>query len=137
MRYDLQSLRGDVSGGLATAAVSITPAATFGVVSGLGPASGIYGAIAVGLFVGIFERARPQIASVSSVMALAMAAVIATHADSAAEAFTVVILAGLIQVLMGALRIGSYVSYTPYSVIAGFTSGVTPTPEVNPAITEA
>ena len=124
MSYDLQSLRGDVSGGLAAAAVTITPAATFGVVSGLGAASGIYGGIAVGLFVGIFERARPQIASVSSVMAVAMAAVIATHADTAAEAFTVAMLAGLIQVLMGALRIGSYVSYTPYSVIAGFTSGV-------------
>ncbi|WP_428116969.1 hypothetical protein [Candidatus Poriferisodalis sp.] len=52
MSYDLQSLRGDVSDGLAAAAITITPAATFGVVSGLGAASGIYGAIAVGLFVG-------------------------------------------------------------------------------------
>lgn len=124
MRYDLQALRGDVSGGLAAAAVSITPAATFGVASGLGAASGIYGAIAVGFFVGIFERSRPQIASTSSVMAVAMAAIIATHADTAAEAFTVAMLAGLIQMLMAVLRIGSYVSYTPYSVVAGFTSGI-------------
>ena len=106
------------------AVVSITAAATFGVVSGLGAASGICSAIAVGLFVGLFGRERPQMASTSSVMAVAMATVLATTADTAAEAFTIVILAGLLQMLFGAARIGSYISYTPYSVIAGFTSGI-------------
>ncbi len=124
MSYDLHTLRGDVSGGVTAAAVSITPAATFGVVSGLGAASGIYGALAVGLFVGIFERSRPQMGSVSAVLAVAMAAVVATHAETPAEAFTVVILAGVIQLVLSVLRIGSYVTYTPYSVIAGFTSGI-------------
>ena len=124
MSYDLHTLRGDVSGGITAAAVSITPAATFGVVSGLGAASGIYGALAVGFFVGIFERSRPQMGSVSAVLAVAMAAVVATHAETPAEAFTVVILAGVIQLVLSLLRIGSYVTYTPYSVIAGFTSGI-------------
>ncbi|WP_419930973.1 SulP family inorganic anion transporter [Candidatus Poriferisodalis sp.] len=124
MSYDLHTLRGDVSGGVTAAAVSITPAATFGVVSGLGAASGIYGALAVGFFVGIFERSRPQMGSVSAVLAVAMAAVVATHAETPAEAFTVVILAGVIQLVLSLLRIGSYVTYTPYSVIAGFTSGI-------------
>ena len=124
MRYDLTTLRGDVTGGLMGAVVSITVAATFGVVSGLGAVSGIYGVIAVGFFVGLFGRERPQVASTSSVMAVAMAAIVATTADTAAEAFTIVILAGLLQMLFGALKIGSYISYTPYSVIAGFTSGI-------------
>ncbi len=124
MRYDLQTFRGDVTGGVMAAVVSITAAATFGEVSGLGAVSGIYGAIAVGLFVGLFGRERPQMASTSSVMAVAMATVLATTADTAAEAFTVVILAGLLQMLFGAAKIGSYISYTPYSVIAGFTSGI-------------
>ncbi|WP_419554383.1 SulP family inorganic anion transporter [Candidatus Poriferisodalis sp.] len=124
MRYDLQTFRGDLAGGLTTAAISITPAASFGIVSGLGAASGIYGGIAVGLFVGIFQRARAQMAATSSVMAVAMATVIATHADSMAEAFTIAMLAGVFQIILGALRIGSYISYTPYSVTAGFTSGI-------------
>ncbi len=124
MRYDLQTLRGDVAGGVTAAAISITPAATFGVVSGLGAASGIYGAAAVGFFIGVFERSRPQMGSVSSVLAVAMASVVATHADTAAEAFTIAMLAGVIQLLLSILRIGSYVTYTPYSVIAGFTSGI-------------
>lgn len=124
MRYDLKTFRGDVTGGLMGAVVSVTSAAAFGVVSGLGAVSGIYGVIAVGLFVGVFSHERPQMASTSSVMAVAMAAVLATTADTAAEAFTVVILAGLLQTLFGSLKLGSYISYTPYSVIAGFTSGI-------------
>lgn len=124
MTYDLHSFRGDLAGGLTTAAISITPAATFGVVSGLGAASGIYGAIAVGLFVGVFQRARPQMASTSSVMAVAMATIIATHADTPEKAFTIAMMAGVIQIVLGAMRLGSYISYTPSSVIAGFTSGI-------------
>lgn len=124
MTYDLHSFRGDLAGGLTAAAISITPAATFGVVSGLGAASGIYGAIAVGLFVGVFQRARPQMASTSSVMAVAMATIIATHADTPEKAFTIAMMAGVIQIILGAMRLGSYISYTPSSVIAGFTSGI-------------
>ncbi len=124
MSYDLHTFRGDLTGGVSAAAISITPAATFGVVSGLGAASGIYGALAVGLFIGIFERSRPQMGSVSAVLAVAMAAVVATHAETPAEAFTIAMLAGAIQLVLSLLRIGSYVTYTPYSVIAGFTSGI-------------
>ncbi len=124
MPYEFQTQRGDVAGGVTAAAISITPAATFGVVSGLGAASGIYGALAVGLFVGVFERSRPQMGSVTSVLAVAMAAVVATHADTVADAFTIVMLAGVFQLVLSVLRIGSYVTYTPYSVIAGFTSGI-------------
>lgn len=124
MSYDLHTLRGDVSGGVTAAVISITPAVTYGVASGLGAASGIYGALAVGFFVGVFERSRPQMGSVSAVLAIAMAAVVATHAETAAEAFTIAMLAGVIQLVLSVLRIGSYVTYTPYSVIAGFTSGI-------------
>ena len=124
MSYDLQTLRGDIAGGLAATCTSLAPVATFGAVSGLGVASGFYGAVAVGLFVGLFERARPQMAHSSSVLAVAVAAVVATHADSPAKALTVVMLAGAMQMLMGALRLGSYVTYTPYSVIAGYMSGI-------------
>lgn len=124
MSYDLQTLRGDIVGGVTAAAISITPAATFGVVSGLGAASGIYGAIAVGFFVGIFSRSRSQMGSVSGAVTVAMAAIIATHAEGAAEAFTIVMLAGIIQIVLSFLRIGSYVTYTPSAVIAGFTSGI-------------
>ena len=57
-------------------------------------------------------------------MAVAMAVIVTTHANNLAEAFTVVIMAGVIQILLGVMKIGRFVSFTPYSVISGFMSGI-------------
>ena len=124
MRYSLQTFRGDVFGGITAAVVGLPVALAFGVASGLGALAGIYGAVAVGFFAAVFGGTRSQISGPTGPMAVAMAVIVTTHASSLAEAFTIVIMAGLIQVLMGAMRIGRFVGYTPYSVISGFMSGI-------------
>ncbi len=54
-----------------------------------------------------------------------MAVVVTQHADGdLTKAFTIVMMAGLLQIAFGILRIGSFVTYTPYSVISGFMSGI-------------
>ncbi len=90
----------------------------------MGATAGLYGAIAVGFFAAVFGGTRSQISGPTGPMTLAMAVVVTSHADTLAEAFTIVMLAGLIQVLLGVLRIGRFVTYTPYSVISGFMSGI-------------
>lgn len=55
-------------------------------------------------------------------MAVAMTVVVMQF--SLVEAFAVVVLAGLIQIGLGALRIGRFISYTPYSVVSGFMTGI-------------
>ena len=57
-------------------------------------------------------------------MAVAVAVIVTTHADNLAAAFTIVIMAGLLQIVLGVARIGRFVAYTPYSVISGFMSGI-------------
>ena len=57
-------------------------------------------------------------------MTVAMGVIVTADADNLAAAFTIVIMAGLIQLFLGVLRIGRFVEYTPYSVISGFMSGV-------------
>ena len=122
--YDFPTLRGDVFGGVVSAVVGLPMALAFGIASGLGAVAGIYGAIAVGFFAAIFGGTRSQISGPTGSMTVAMAVIVASRADNLAEAFTIVIMAGLIQVCLGVLRIGRYVAYTPYSVISGFMSGV-------------
>ena len=124
MKYDLQTFRGDLFGGVTAAVVGLPVALAFGVASGLGAVAGIYGAIAVGFFASVFGGTRSQISGPTGPMAVAMAVIVTTHASSLAEAFTIAIMAGLIQVLLGVLRIGRFVAYTPYSVISGFMSGI-------------
>ena len=124
LRYDLRTLRGDVLGGVTAAVVGLPVALAFGLAAGLGPAAGIYGAVAVGFFAAVFGGTRSLISGPTGSMTVAMAAIVAAHAENIGEAFTIVILAGLIQIMFGLLRIGRFVTYTPYSVISGFMTGV-------------
>ena len=122
--YDLQTFRGDLYGGITAAVVGLPAGLAFGVASGLGPLAGIYGAIAVGFFAAVFGGTKSQISGPTGPMAVAMAAVVAVHADDLAHAFIIVIMAGIIQILLGLLRIGRLVAFTPHSVISGFMSGI-------------
>ena len=124
MSYDLQTLRGDVFGGLTAAVVALPLSLAFGVASGLGAIAGLYSAIAVGLIAAALGGSKTQISGPTAPLSVAMSVVVASYADSVSQALTIVMLAGAIQILMGSLRLGSFVSYTPYSVISGFMSGV-------------
>ena len=122
--YSLETLRGDLFGGITASVVGLPVALAFGVASGLGPLAGLYGAVAVGFFAAVFGGTRSQISGPTAPMAVAMAVVVTTQAEGLVDAFTIVVMAGFIQVLLGVMRIGRFVSYTPYSVISGFMSGI-------------
>ena len=96
----------------------------FGIASGLGAAAGLYGAIAVGFLAALFGGTRSQISGPTAPMSVAMATIITVHASSLAEALTIVVLAGLLQVILGVSRIGRLVAYTPHVVVSGFMSGI-------------
>ena len=104
--------------------MALPVALAFGVASGLGPEVGIYSAIAVGFFAAVFGGTPSQISGPTGPMTIAMAVVVAQYATNVVEAFTVVMLGGLFQIALGLLRVGRFVSYTPYSVISGFMTGI-------------
>lgn len=122
MRFN--TLRGDLFGGITAAIVALPLALAFGVASGLGPIAGLYGAIAVGFFATVFGGTPAQISGPTGPMTIVMAAIVAQYADRLEIAFAIVFLGGVFQLLFGVLKIGRYVSYTPYSVISGFMSGI-------------
>lgn len=125
MNYDLRTFRGDMFGGLTAAVVALPLALAFGVASGLGAINGLYGAIAVGFFAAVFGGTKTVISGPTGPMAVAMAAIIAKHADNdIGHAFAIVMLAGAMQILLGLVGIGRLVAYTPHSVISGFMSGI-------------
>ena len=124
MRYDLATLRGDLFGGITSTIVALPVALGFGVASGLGAAAGLYGAIAVGFFASVFGGTRSQISGPTGPMTVAMAVIITSHSANLVEALTIVVMAGLLQVVLGLSRIGRYVAYTPYMVVSGFMSGI-------------
>ena len=124
INYNIRTFRGDVFGGVTAAVVGLPVSLAFGVASGLGAIAGMYGAVAVGFFAAVFGGTKSQISGPTGPMAVAMAVIVTSHAESLAEAFTIVVMAGVLQILLGVLRIGRFVAYTPYSVISGFMSGI-------------
>ena len=124
MSYDLPKLRGDALGGVTAAFVALPLALAYGVASGMGAAAGLYGAIAVGFFAALFGGTATQISGPTAPMAIVMGVVIATHANTLPEAVAVIVLGGLLQALLGALKLGRFVAFTPHVVVSGFMSGI-------------
>ncbi len=123
------NLRGDMFGGLTAAIVSLPLALAFGVASGAGPIAGLYGAVCVGFFAALFGGTPTLISEPTGPMTVVMTAIVASLTannpiNGLAMAFTVVILAGLFQIIFGFFKLGKYITLMPYSVISGFMSGI-------------
>lgn len=127
----LGNLRADIFGGLTTAIVSLPLALAFGVASGAenGPLVGMYGAICVGFFAALFGGTPTLISEPTGPMTVVFTTILASLIASdpqngLAMAFTVVMIAGLFQILCGYFKLGKYITNMPYSVISGFMSGI-------------
>lgn len=128
-RIHFRNLRGDLFGGVTAAIIALPMALAFGVASGAGPVAGLWGAVLVGFFAALFGGTPTLISEPTGPMTVVMTAVIAnlTAADpdnGLAMAFTVVMMAGVFQIVFGLLRLGKYVTMMPYTVISGFMSGI-------------
>ena len=130
-RIHANNLRGDAFGGLTAAVVALPMALAFGVAATGDPAPGLWGAVIIGLVASLFGGTPTLISEPTGPMTVVFTSVIlsltATAPDketAMAMAFTVVILAGIFQILFGVFRLGRYVTQMPYTVISGFMSGI-------------
>ncbi len=128
-RIHFRNIKGDIFGGVTAAVIALPMALTFGVASGAGASAGLWGAILIGFFAALFGGTPTLISEPTGPMTVVMTAVIAglTAADpenGLAMAFTVVMLAGIFQIIFGILKLGKYVTLMPYTVISGFMSGI-------------
>ena len=123
------NIKGDLFGGLTAAVIALPMALAFGVASGAGAEAGLWSAVLVGLFAALFGGTPTLISEPTGPMTVVMTTVIANLTASnpthgMAMAFTVVMLAGVFQILLGTLRLGRYITQMPYTVISGFMSGI-------------
>ncbi|MGD1808910.1 SulP family inorganic anion transporter [Dapis sp. BLCC M126] len=124
-----RNLKGDIFGGLTAAVVALPMALAFGIASGAGAAAGLWGAILVGFFAALFGGTPSLISEPTGPMTVIVTAVIAelmavNPESGLAMAFTVVMMAGIFQILFGVLRLGKYITMLPYNVISGFMTGI-------------
>jgi len=132
MKNLFSNLRGDIFGGVTAGIVALPLALAFGVSSGLGPSAGLYGAIFISFFAALFGGTNTQIsgptAPMTAVSMVIIAGIIAVNDGDVEKALpailTVFILAGLMQIGLGALGLGKYIRYIPYPVVSGFMTAI-------------
>ena len=125
------NIKGDAFGGITAGIVALPLALAFGAQTELGAIAGLYGAIALGVLAALFGGTRTQISGPTAPMTVVAAVLITeaiAEAGSLAEAMPIIIatfvLAGILQVLLGVLKLGKYIKYIPYPVVSGFMSGI-------------
>lgn len=122
--FDKSNLRGDIMGGVTAGVVALPLALAFGEASGAGPIAGLYGAIIVGFFASLFGGTGAQISGPTGPMIVVFAGVFAGLSGDPKLVFLAVILAGVIQILLGVFKFGQYIKLVPYPVVSGFMSGI-------------
>lgn len=120
----LKTLYKDFMGGVTSGIIAVPLALAFGVASGLGALSGLYGAIILCFVAAIFGGAKPQISGPTGPMTVIVAAAIAKYAGNPEAVFIIIVMAGAIQVILSLINVGGMVKYVPYPVISGFMSGI-------------
>lgn len=121
---NINTFKNDIFGGVTAAIVALPLALAFGVASGAGAIAGLYGAIILGFFASLFGGTSTQISGPTGPMTVITASAIVAFQNDLSAVFTVIFLAGLIQISFGVIKIGQWIKYIPYPVISGFMTGI-------------
>ncbi len=120
--YNKKKFLNDVIAGIIVAIIALPLSIALALASGVEPACGIYTAIAAGFFVGLLGGSRVQIAGPTAAFATVVAGIVATEGMDGL--FVATVLAGVILILMGILKLGSLIRYIPETITVGFTGGI-------------
>ena len=120
--YNKQQFLKDVIAGIIVAIVALPLSIALALASGVGPAEGLYTAIIAGFLISFFGGSRVQISGPTAAFATIVAGVVAKSGLSGLATATV--LAGILLVIMGVLKLGKLIKYIPYTITTGFTAGI-------------
>ncbi len=120
----LHTIKGDFFGGIIASIVALPQALAFGVASGLGAATGIWGAVILSFFAAIFGLNCPIISGPTGPSAIIIAHIIAVNGGDLSVVFLVLAFSAIIQMIISLTGIPSLIKYVPYPVISGFLSGI-------------
>ena len=120
--YSKKQLVSDIVAGIIVAIIALPLSIALAIASGVSPEKGLYTAIIAGLVIGLLGGSRVNISGPTAAFATMVAGIVATQGI---DGLTIAMLmAGLILILMGLLRLGSLIKFIPETITVGFTSGI-------------
>ena len=120
--YTKEQFINDVVAGIIVAIIALPLSIALALASGVTPEKGIYTAIIAGFLISFFGGSRVQISGPTAAFATIVAGIVAENGMEGLLVAT--ILAGVILILMGLLKMGSLIKFIPYTITTGFTAGI-------------
>lgn len=120
--YSLAAFRADALAGLTVAIVALPLAMAIAIASGTTPDRGLVTAIVAGFLISALGGSRYQIGGPTAAFIVVVFNVIDQHGLEGLTLATM--MAGILLVIIGFLRLGTYIKYIPYPVVTGFTAGI-------------
>lgn len=120
--YKKEQLLKDVVAGIIVAIIALPLSIALAMASGAEPQQGIYTAIFAGFVVALFGGSNVQITGPTAAFATVVAGVIRDYENSGLIIAT--LMAGIILIVMGVLKLGALIKYVPKTITVGFTAGI-------------
>lgn len=120
--YTREQFFKDVTAGIIVAIIALPLSIALALASGVTPEKGIYTAVTAGFVISFLGGSRVQIAGPTAAFATIVAGIVAKNGMEGLALATV--LAGVILIAMGLLRLGNLIKFIPYTITTGFTSGI-------------
>ncbi len=120
--YSKQDFTKDLISGVIVAIIALPLSIALALASGVSPEQGLYTAIVAGFLISALGGSKVQIAGPTAAFATIVAGIVAKNGMEGLAVATV--LAGIMLILMGLLRMGSMIKFIPYTITTGFTAGI-------------
>ena len=120
--YSSKKLFSDITAGIIVAIIALPLSIALAIASGVSPERGIYTAIIAGFVIAALGGSNVNISGPTAAFATIVAGIVLTEGLDGLAIATV--LAGIILILMGVLKLGSLIKYIPITITTGFTAGI-------------
>jgi SulP family sulfate permease len=116
------SYKTEILSGITVALALVPEAVAFALIAGLSPLTGLYAAVVMAFITSVFGGRPGMISGATGAVAVVLVSLVQSHGVE--YVFAAVVLAGLIQILFGLMRLGKFIRLVPHPVIFGFVNGL-------------
>lgn len=120
--YKANDYISDVVAGVIVAIIALPLSIALAIASGAAPETGLFTAIIAGFFTALLGGSKVNVTGPTAAFATIVAGIIATQGMDGL--FLAAIMAGVLLILMGVLRVGTLIQYIPHTITVGFTAGI-------------
>ncbi|MDR1552455.1 MAG: STAS domain-containing protein [Prevotellaceae bacterium] len=122
--YTKDKFVADLMAGLIVGIVALPLAIAFGIASGVSPEQGLITAIIGGFIVSFLGGSSVQIGGPTGAFIIVVFGIVANPELGVSGLAIATVIAGIMLILMGFLKLGTIIKFIPYPIIVGFTSGI-------------